>query len=72
VGDVSYFEQALITQTLEGPTMEIALHRQTLKQVNAYAQQYPTVYLPSHDPESARRLETRQIVFETLRQPQPV
>src|SRR5258708_18103683 len=65
-GDVAYFERSLVSQTLEGPTLEIALHRQTLERVKAYVQQYPTVYLPSHDPESARRLAAKQIVSQTI------
>ena len=59
-GDVSYYERAVQTQSLEGPTMEIALHRDTLRRVSSYIQQVPTVYLPSHDPESPRRLVEKQ------------
>jgi len=61
-GDVTYQERSLPQQVLEGPSMEIALHRQTLAQVHEYARRRPTVYLPAHDPESARRLGDRQVV----------
>lgn len=61
-GDVTYKESCLLTQKLEGPSLEVALHRDTLKRSLAYTQQYPTVFLPSHDPESARRLAAKQIV----------
>jgi len=60
-GDVSYREQSLLDQTLEGPSLEIALHRESLRRVLDYVHEYPTVYLPSHDPESAKRLSDRQI-----------
>jgi N-acyl homoserine lactone hydrolase len=59
-GDATYNERALINQTLEGPSLEIGLHRQTLQQIMDYVKRYPTVYLPSHDPASAHRLEAKQ------------
>jgi N-acyl homoserine lactone hydrolase len=61
-GDVSYTQRSLLGQTLEGPTQEVELHRQTLRKVVDYAAQYPTVYLPSHDPESAQRLISKQTI----------
>jgi N-acyl homoserine lactone hydrolase len=61
-GDVTYTQRSLISQTLEGPSLAVEAHRQTLRYVMDYVQQYPTVYLPSHDPESAHRLTTRQPV----------
>lgn len=68
-GDASYYERAVLSQTLQGPTMEIDLHRQTLQRVQAYTQQHPTVYLPSHDPESAQRLAAKQTVVQAAFQP---
>lgn len=59
-GDTSYTEQTMLDQKLEGPSMEVAQHRQTLRRILDYTRQQPTVYLPSHDPESAQRLEARQ------------
>ena len=61
-GDVTYFEHTLIEQRLEGPVMDAAGGRETLRQVLAYVQAQPTVYLPAHDPESPRRLAERQTV----------
>jgi N-acyl homoserine lactone hydrolase len=34
----------------------------TLRRMLAYTQATPSVYLPSHDPESGARLERREIV----------
>ncbi|HLY25710.1 MAG TPA: N-acyl homoserine lactonase family protein [Aggregatilineales bacterium] len=64
-GDVAYREQALLDQKLEGPTMEIDLHRDSLRRVLDYVRTNPTVFLPSHDPESAARLAAKQIVART-------
>jgi glyoxylase-like metal-dependent hydrolase (beta-lactamase superfamily II) len=61
-GDMAYSECSLMNQTLEGPSMAIPAHRQTLQRVRDYTRQYPTVYLPAHDPESAHRLAAKQIV----------
>ncbi len=65
-GDVSYKERTLVSQTLEGPSLEVELHRQTLRRVMDYCREYPTVYLPSHDPESARRLAAKQTVASAI------
>jgi len=61
-GDVTYHEQALIQQQLEGPSFNARQHPATLKRVLDYTQQYPTVYLPSHDIASAQRLKDAQTV----------
>ncbi len=64
-GDVAYREQALLDQKLEGPSLEIALHRQSLRRVLDYVHEYPTVFLPSHDPQSGNRLAAKQIIAGT-------
>jgi hypothetical protein len=40
----------------------VAAARRTLAAIFEYARQNRTVYLPAHDPESARRLETKAVV----------
>jgi N-acyl homoserine lactone hydrolase len=65
-GDVSYNERGMVEQQLVGPSRKIALHRDTLQRVNAYTGLFPTVYLPSHDPESAQRLATKQTTGKVL------
>ena len=40
-------------------TRDVALYQQTTQQIRTYLQSVPTIYLPSHDPESAHRLATR-------------
>jgi RimK family alpha-L-glutamate ligase len=41
---------------------EPALALSSLDRVHSYAKQTPTVYLPSHDPDAARRLMAREVV----------
>jgi len=58
-GDASYSEKLLVARKADGiginPKMQLETHRQIL----AYAQENPTVYLPSHDPDAKNRLENR-------------
>jgi glyoxylase-like metal-dependent hydrolase (beta-lactamase superfamily II) len=61
-GDVTYDERALLDQRLQGPVDNVDYAHETLRRVKAYAEMYPTVYLPSHDPESAKRLAAKQTV----------
>ena len=57
-GDVSYTEQLMSQQKVDGVAPDVPTAQQTLKRVRRYVQQTHAVYLPSHDPESARRLES--------------
>ncbi len=63
-GDTSYTEQKLRDQVVDGVTSDVDEARQTLRRTLQYAQQTPTVYLPSHDPDSGRRLAERKTVYE--------
>ncbi len=64
-GDTSYTQQLMLSQTIDGVAASEALARQTLQRILAYTQTTPTIYLPSHDPEAARRLATRKEVAES-------
>ncbi len=61
-GDTSYTQQLLLEQAIDGITRDVALYQQTSQQIRTYLQSVPTIYLPSHDPESAHRLATRTVV----------
>jgi N-acyl homoserine lactone hydrolase len=61
-GDVTYDEAALIKQDFQGPSEVPNEQPQTLAKVLQYSQANPTVYLPSHDLESGKRLANQQIV----------
>jgi N-acyl homoserine lactone hydrolase len=58
-GDTSYTQQLLLEQAVDGVTRDVALYQQTAQQIRTYLQSVPTIYLPSHDPESTHRLATR-------------
>jgi len=55
-GDSSYTQALMLEGAADGVTGDEALARETLRSIRAIAEQQPTVYLPSHDPESLGRL----------------
>lgn len=61
-GDTSYTEGFMLQQSVDGVSMDVPTSQDTLARILTYVGQYPTVYLPSHDPESANRLASKQIV----------
>jgi len=61
-GDITYNEAALIKQDFQGPSDAPNEQPKTLAKALRYTQEHPTVYLPSHDPESGKRLAESQIV----------
>jgi glyoxylase-like metal-dependent hydrolase (beta-lactamase superfamily II) len=61
-GDTSYTEQLLIERAPDGVGPSEAQERDTHARILRFAQETPTVYLPTHDPESARRLAERRVV----------
>lgn len=66
-GDTSYTEENMLRAIPDGVgTMQSI---DTLKKIQAFAQQYPTIYLPSHDPGVPQRMDTQAIVplFEKSR-----
>jgi glyoxylase-like metal-dependent hydrolase (beta-lactamase superfamily II) len=61
-GDITYNEAALIKRDFQGPSDAPSEQPKTLAKVWQYTQENPTVYLPSHDPNSGKRLANKQIV----------
>jgi N-acyl homoserine lactone hydrolase len=55
-GDASYTQAAMLAGVADGVGVDAAASRRTLAALRALTVQRPTVYLPSHDPESPRRL----------------
>ena len=64
-GDTSYTENLMVAQETDGVSPSPGLAQITLEKILAFARQRPLVYLPSHDPESANRLLSKQIVLES-------
>ena len=62
-GDASYTQQGLIDQIVDGVSLNRQLARQTLARLRDYVEVIPTIYLPSHDPDSADRLANNKVVL---------
>ena len=58
-GDTSYTEGLMLEQAVDGVSLRERIAQRTLRRVLRYAETVPTVYLPSHDPRSAARLDAR-------------
>lgn len=61
-GDASYTQELMIDQAIDGVAPDERAARETLHRIRELARERPLVYLPSHDPDAATRLEARQIV----------
>ena len=61
-GDTSYTQAALLAGQVDGVSPDEEQARATLRRVRSLAAERPLVYLPTHDPESAHRLRTLEVV----------
>lgn len=59
-GDTSYTQKLLLRMQPDGVSPDAELSRETQRRILDMSEMDPLVYLPSHDPESARRLEERK------------
>ncbi len=64
-GDTSYSETAMLERVPSGFSSNDKLEIETHTKIQAFARQHATVYLPSHDPESAFRLAQKRVVQVT-------
>src|SRR5271157_2345186 len=55
-GDTTYPQQSLVEERVDGVSPSEAVSLQTMQTIVRYARNQPTVYLPTHDPESGDRL----------------
>jgi glyoxylase-like metal-dependent hydrolase (beta-lactamase superfamily II) len=55
-GDATYTQQALVQGHVDGVSPSEAVSLRTMQTILRLAQERPTVYLPTHDPESGNRL----------------
>jgi N-acyl homoserine lactone hydrolase len=60
--DASYSQDLMLRGAVDGVALDESLARATLKRIQALAASRPTVYLVAHDPETATRLEAREVV----------
>lgn len=66
-GDTSYNETLMLDGRVDGVSPDERTSRSTLKAIGDFAQVYPTVYLPTHDPQSGTRLANRRLVATPAR-----
>ena len=57
-GDTTYTESALLHRQVDGISPDERIALRTMDNILQFAQEHPTVYLPSHDPESVVRLRS--------------
>jgi glyoxylase-like metal-dependent hydrolase (beta-lactamase superfamily II) len=65
-GDTSYNQALLVAGTVDGVSPDPSVSKRTLERIVELARRRPLVYLPSHDPESATRLATRELLAPEL------
>jgi len=61
-GDTSYTERLMIEGKADGVSPDVDSARLSLRRIQEFARHSAVVYLPSHDPASAQRLEERRAV----------
>jgi glyoxylase-like metal-dependent hydrolase (beta-lactamase superfamily II) len=60
-GDTSYLESTMLRGIVDGVSPNESVARATFANIQALCSQRPTVYLPTHDPQSAERLGQRRV-----------
>ncbi len=61
-GDASYTEALMLVGAVDGVSPDGRAAQETLVRIRRFAERQATVYLPTHDPEAAIRLERRQVM----------
>ncbi len=61
-GDTSYSEETLLQKIADGVSPDPNQAVDTMQNILTFANQYPTVYLPTHDPNSEKRLINKTIL----------
>ena len=61
-GDASYSQSAMLAGMIDGVSPDEGAASSTLAAIRAFAASRPTIYLPAHDPDAARRLAQRRLV----------
>jgi N-acyl homoserine lactone hydrolase len=61
-GDSAFSQKNLLHRTIDGVCMNYRKAGETLDKIRRFAREYPTVFLPSHDPAAAARLKEKEII----------
>jgi len=62
-GDASYTQELMLAEQVDGVSLDRQTARRTLERVHEFCRQAPTVYLPSHDPDTPDRLANQQLAM---------
>src|SRR5262249_42122380 len=58
-GDTSYNQDLMLAGQVDGASTDEDVSRATLGAIQHFARKQPTVYLPTHDPQSGARLASK-------------
>ncbi len=64
-GDTSYTQELMLKEQIDGVSNDRQIARRTLENIHAFCRLRPTVYLPSHDPDTPDRLANLQLAVAT-------
>lgn len=62
-GDTSYTQALMLAGQIDGVSMDRQIARRTLERIQDFCRSTPTVYLPSHDPDTPDRLANQQLAM---------
>jgi N-acyl homoserine lactone hydrolase len=68
-GDSSYTEALMLAGKVDGVSPDARVSAATLSAIRHFALQRPTVYLPTHDPDSGARFAARKVLAGPVVQP---
>ena len=63
-GDTSYTEALMVAGKVDGVSPNARVSAATLSGIKRFALERPTVYLPTHDPDSGARFAARRVVTD--------
>jgi N-acyl homoserine lactone hydrolase len=64
-GDTSYTQALMLAGQIDGVSMDRLVARRTLARIREFCRSTPTVYLPSHDPDTPDRLANQQLAIDS-------
>ena len=61
-GDAAYSQAQMLREDMDGMNMNPRATTDSVREIKAFCANNKTIFLPCHDPESARRLESLEFV----------
>jgi hypothetical protein len=56
----------MLQEKVDGVSMHNKVALDTLKNIKEFCKNFPTVYLPTHDPDSQKRFDNQELVFSSV------